>query len=79
MEDLDKASLDDVKNWFRGHYGPNNAVLVLAGDIDAKEARPLVEKLFRRDRARPRQARRPGSRCRRSPRRRARRSRIASR
>ncbi|RYD46592.1 MAG: insulinase family protein, partial [Sphingomonadales bacterium] len=43
MADLDKASLDDVKNWFRSHYGPNNAVLVLAGDIDAKAARPMVE------------------------------------
>jgi zinc protease len=46
MTDLDAASLEDVKNWFRSHYGPNNAVLVLAGDIDAKEARPLVEKYF---------------------------------
>ena len=46
MADLDKASLDDVKSWFRSHYGPNNAVLVLAGDIDAKTARPLVEKYF---------------------------------
>ena len=41
-----RASLDDVKHWFRRHYGPNNAVLVLAGDIDAAEARPLVEKYF---------------------------------
>lgn len=46
MADLDAASLDDVKSWFRSHYGPNNAVLVLAGDVDAKEARPLVEKYF---------------------------------
>jgi predicted Zn-dependent peptidase len=46
MTDLDHASLNDVKNWFRQHYGPNNAVLVLAGDIDAKTARPLVEKWF---------------------------------
>ncbi|GAA0324052.1 pitrilysin family protein [Sphingomonas oligophenolica] len=46
MADLDAASLDDVKNWFRGHYGPNNAVLVLAGDIDAATAKPLVEKYF---------------------------------
>ncbi|MDX3883734.1 MAG: pitrilysin family protein [Sphingomonas sp.] len=46
MADLDAASLEDVKNWFRAHYGPNNAVLVLAGDIDAKTARPLVEKWF---------------------------------
>lgn len=46
MADLDKASLEDVKDWFRQHYGPNNAVLVLAGDIDAKTGRPLVEKWF---------------------------------
>ncbi|WP_109809096.1 M16 family metallopeptidase [Sphingosinithalassobacter portus] len=46
MADLDAASLETVKNWFRSHYGPNNAVLVLAGDIDAAEARPLVEKYF---------------------------------
>lgn len=46
MADLDRASLTDVKGWFHDHYGPNNAVLVLAGDIDAKTARPLVEKYF---------------------------------
>ncbi len=48
MADLDKASVGDVKAWFRDHYGPNNAVLSLAGDIDAAEARPLVEKYFGR-------------------------------
>src|SRR5690606_22911442 len=46
MADLDAASLEDVKNWFRQHYGPNNAVLVLAGDINVATARPLVEKYF---------------------------------
>ncbi len=46
MEDLDAASLDDVKEWFRQYYGAANTVLVLAGDIDAAEARPLVEKYF---------------------------------
>ncbi len=46
MADLDAASLDDVKDWFRQHYGPNNTVLVLAGDVDVSEARPLVEKYF---------------------------------
>jgi predicted Zn-dependent peptidase len=46
MADLDAASLADVKSWFRDNYGPNNAVLVLAGDIDAATARPLVEKYF---------------------------------
>jgi predicted Zn-dependent peptidase len=46
MADLDSASLADVKDWFNSHYGPNNAVLVLAGDIDAATAKPLVEKYF---------------------------------
>jgi predicted Zn-dependent peptidase len=46
MADLDAASLEDVRGWFRGHYGPNNAVLVLAGDIDVATAKPLVEKYF---------------------------------
>ena len=46
MADLDHASLADVANWFRTRYGPNNAVLVLAGDIDPATARPLVEKYF---------------------------------
>ena len=46
MEDIEAASLDDVRAWFKRFYGPNNAVLVLAGDIDAKTAKPLVEKYF---------------------------------
>jgi predicted Zn-dependent peptidase len=46
MADLDSASLEDVKTWFRSRYGPNNAVLVLAGDVSAAEARPMVEKHF---------------------------------
>ncbi len=46
MADLDKASLEDVKNWFRAHYGPNNAVLVLAGDIDEATARAKAAQWF---------------------------------
>lgn len=46
MADLDAASLEDVQTWFRDKYGPNNATLVLAGDISAAEARPLAEKYF---------------------------------
>ncbi len=46
MADLDAASLADVQKWFTDNYGPNNAVLVLAGDINAAEARPLVQKYF---------------------------------
>ena len=46
MADLNAASLADVQSWFRSNYGPNNAVLVLAGDIDVATARPLVERYF---------------------------------
>jgi len=46
MEDLNAASLEDVKDWFRTYYGAGNAIVVLAGDIDAEEARPLMEKYF---------------------------------
>src|SRR3954470_18034806 len=46
MADLDAASLADVKQWFRDKYGPNNAVLVIAGDVTAAQAKPLVEKYF---------------------------------
>ncbi len=46
MADLDAASLADVRAWFTDHYGPNNVVLALAGDIDAATARPMVERWF---------------------------------
>jgi zinc protease len=46
MKDLDSASLTDVKKWFTDNYGPNNSILVLAGDIDTKTAKPMVEKWF---------------------------------
>ena len=44
--DLDSATLDDVRGWFRDHYAPNNAILVLAGDIDLPAARAAVTKWF---------------------------------
>ncbi|MBV8904379.1 MAG: insulinase family protein [Acidobacteriia bacterium] len=46
MEDLNAASLDDVKEWFKTYYGPSNAVLVVAGDIDPQTVRQKVEKYF---------------------------------
>jgi zinc protease len=46
MADLSAATMETVHQWFRDKYGPNNAVLVLAGDINAAEARPLVERYF---------------------------------
>ncbi len=46
MEDLNNASLPDVKEWFTGHYGPNNAVLAVAGDITAQTALDKVKQYF---------------------------------
>jgi zinc protease len=46
MEDLDAATVEDVQEFFRVYYAPNNAVLVIAGDFDSEEARALVEKYF---------------------------------
>ncbi|MFN7995270.1 MAG: pitrilysin family protein [Bryobacteraceae bacterium] len=46
MQDLNAASMDDVKEWFKTYYGPSNAVLVLAGDIDLATAKQKVQKYF---------------------------------
>src|SRR4051812_17064080 len=46
MEDLNAASLDDVKEWYRTYYGPNNAVISLAGDITPARALELVTRYF---------------------------------
>ncbi|MBA3514596.1 MAG: insulinase family protein [Pyrinomonadaceae bacterium] len=45
-EDLTAASLDDVKDFFKTYYTPNNLSLVIAGDFDPAEAKRLVEKYF---------------------------------
>ncbi|UZK68705.1 insulinase family protein [Sphingomonas sp. S1-29] len=46
MADLQAASLEDVKTWFRSYYGPNNAIVALAGDIDVPTAKRLMAKYF---------------------------------
>jgi predicted Zn-dependent peptidase len=46
MEDLDAASVDDVKQFFKTYYAPNNAVLALVGDLDTKETLAKVKKYF---------------------------------
>ncbi len=46
MDDLNAASLDDIREWYRTYYGPNNAVLALAGDITPARALELVNKYF---------------------------------
>ncbi len=46
MADLDAATLDDVREWFGTYYGPGNAVLVIAGDVETDEVIAKVEKYF---------------------------------
>jgi zinc protease len=45
-EDLERATLDDVRQFFRSYYAPSNATLVVAGDFDAAQAKALVDKYF---------------------------------
>src|SRR3954467_11142264 len=58
MQDLEAASIADVRDFFRTYYVPNNATLVLVGDFNTKEADDLVKKYLGRvpksDRAVPR-------------------------
>lgn len=46
LEDLQAATLEDVKEFFRAWYTPNNVTLVVAGDFDPSQARIWVEKYF---------------------------------
>lgn len=46
LADLDAATLDDVKAFYRRWYSPNNATLVISGDIDTAQTRQWVEKYF---------------------------------
>ena len=67
MEDLTRATLEDVAEFFRTFYTPDNAVLTIAGDFDAGSRRgALVERVLRRrSRAEPGSRRSPTWRCRR--------------
>ncbi len=46
MEDLDDATVEDVQDFFRVYYAPNNAVMVLSGAFETEEAKGLIEKYF---------------------------------
>ncbi len=46
LEDLDAATLDDVKEFYNTWYGPNNATMVIAGDIDFDQTKKWVENYF---------------------------------
>lgn len=46
LEDLQNATLQDVKEFYNDYYGPNNATLVLTGDFDVKKTKEWIEKYF---------------------------------
>lgn len=46
FEDLEASSIDDVRNFFKTYYAPNNCTMAIVGDIDAGNAQKLVEKYF---------------------------------
>ncbi len=46
MQDLENASIEDVRSFFRTYYVPNNAVLAIAGDIDVPQVRQMVRRYF---------------------------------
>ena len=46
MEDLDAAKLEDVHEWFKSYYGPNNAVIAIAGDVNTQAALEKVKSYF---------------------------------
>lgn len=46
LKDLDAATVDDVKGFFRQWYAPSNATLTIVGDIDVEKTKALVEKYF---------------------------------
>ena len=46
VDDLDRANLEDLRNFFLRWYGPNNAILTITGDVTSADVIPLVEKYF---------------------------------
>jgi len=46
LKDIEAATLEDVRAFFKTYYAPNNAVLTIAGDVDANEVKKMIEKYF---------------------------------
>ena len=67
MDDLDAASVEDVQQFFRTYYAPNNAVIALVGDLDTKETLAKVKKYSATFRGRSRRAGGPHRAAKRRP------------
>ena len=59
MNDLDNLKLEDLQTWYKRWYTPNNATLVVVGDVDPEEVFMLAEKYFAKLQSRPVQASKP--------------------
>jgi predicted Zn-dependent peptidase len=46
LAEVNAATIEDVRNFFKTYYAPNNAVLTIVGDVDANEVKKLIEKHF---------------------------------
>ena len=46
LDEINAATIEDVRNFFKTYYAPNNAVLTIVGDVDAAEVKKMVEKHF---------------------------------
>ncbi|EEO28874.1 M16 family metallopeptidase [Oxalobacter paraformigenes] len=46
MNDLQNMTVDDARNWYEKWYAPNNATMVVVGDVDARNVRKMAEKYF---------------------------------
>jgi zinc protease len=45
-QEIEKLDREDALAFYKRYYAPNNAILVIAGDVDARDVRPMVEKTF---------------------------------
>jgi zinc protease len=59
MNDLENMTADDAREWYRNWYAPNNAILVVVGDVKAKEVYQLAKQHFGPIKARPLPSRKP--------------------
>jgi len=57
LKDIEAATIEDVRAFFKTYYAPNNAVLTVVGDVDANEVKKMVEKYFANIPQQPRPAR----------------------
>ena len=46
LSEINAATIEDVRSFFKTYYAPNNAVLTIVGDVDANEVKKMVEKHF---------------------------------